>query len=173
MGGAGFHNNPGFPIPQPGFHHPMVPPPPHHNNNLFGDSSVGGAIDSRYMSGAPSMTGLLKKGAGLPTIAHTPSKPVVPNPNPKVPVFSNTRPELPPPKWYASVVPLGLDDDKHYLSELQCVLRHEFVEVFGTSQVSNIIDVFSIVCISCARFANVGVLFIISYLHQHQINANQ
>lgn len=152
MAGAGFHN-PGFPIPQPGFHHPMVPPPHHNNNNLFGNSSVGGAIDPRYMSGASSMTGLLKKSAPLPTIAHTPSKPVVPNPNPKVPVFSNIRPELPPPKWYASVVPLGLDDDKHYLSELQCVLRHEFVEVFGTSQVSSIID-YSIVCISCARYAN-------------------
>ena len=150
MGGGGFHN-PGFPIPQPGFHHPMVPPPHHHHHTLFGSNgNVGGTIDPRYMSSAPSMTGLLKSGAVLPTIAHTPSKPVIP---PKVPVFSNTRPELPPPKWYASVVPLGLDDDKHYLSELQCVLRHEFVEVFGTSQVSSIIDVFSIVCISCARFS--------------------
>ena len=166
MGGGGFHNNPGFPIPQPGFHHPMVPPPHNNNNNnLFGSSSsIRGAIDSRYMSGAQSMTGFLKKSAGLPTIAHTPSKPVIPNPNPKVPVFSNTRPELPPPKWYASVVPLGLDDDKHYLSELQCVLRHEFVEVFGTSQVSSIIDVQLCAYLVLVFLLMLG-LYYISHLH--------
>ena len=55
---------------------------------------------------------------------------------PRLPVFSNGRPELPPPKWYDASVPLGVDEDKHYLSELQCVLRSEFVEVFGTTQVS-------------------------------------
>jgi len=55
---------------------------------------------------------------------------------PRLPVFSNGRPELPPPKWYDASVPLGVDEDKHYLSELQCVLRSEFVEAFGTTQVS-------------------------------------
>lgn len=55
---------------------------------------------------------------------------------PRLPVFSNGRPELPPPKWYDASVPLGVNEDKHYLSELQCVLRSEFVEAFGTTQVS-------------------------------------
>ena len=56
--------------------------------------------------------------------------------SPKLPMFSNGRPELPPPKWYDSDVPLGVAEDRYYLSELQCVLRSEFVEAFGTTQVS-------------------------------------
>ena len=53
----------------------------------------------------------------------------------RMPNFSNGRPELPPPRWYDKAVPLGVADDKYYLSELQCVLRREFVEAFGTTQV--------------------------------------
>lgn len=49
--------------------------------------------------------------------------------------FSNGRPELPPPKWYDTSVPLGVNEDMYYLSELQCVLRSDFVEAFGTTQV--------------------------------------
>lgn len=51
-------------------------------------------------------------------------------------IFGTGRPEMPPPKWYASYMPLGLPDDKFYLSELQCLLRDEFVEIFGTTEVS-------------------------------------
>lgn len=45
------------------------------------------------------------------------------------------RPLLPTPKWFGASTPLGVYEDKFYLSELQCVLRSEFVEVFGTTQV--------------------------------------
>ena len=48
---------------------------------------------------------------------------------------------MPPPRWYDKDVMLGVEEDKYYLSELQCVLRREFIEAFGTSQVS-----FSIMC---------------------------
>lgn len=51
-------------------------------------------------------------------------------------IFGSGRPEMPPPEWYASCMPLGLSDDRFYLSELQCLLRDEFVEVFGTTEVS-------------------------------------
>jgi len=91
----------------------------------------------------PSQLGI-KQGSVLPAIAHSPQHPTktYSDPStlvPRTPVFSNSKPELPPPKWYASVVPLGVDEDKHYLSELQCVLRNEFVEAFGTTQVSSYI----------------------------------
>eukprot|EP00985_Skeletonema_marinoi_P032360 scaffold39117_cov148-Skeletonema_marinoi.AAC.6 len=49
-------------------------------------------------------------------------------------IFGSGRPEMPPPKWYASSMPLGTADDKFYLSELQCLLREDFVEVFGTTE---------------------------------------
>ncbi len=45
------------------------------------------------------------------------------------------RPLLTTPKWSGATTPLGVDEDKYYLSELQCVLRKEFVEAFGTTQV--------------------------------------
>jgi len=51
-------------------------------------------------------------------------------------IFGSGRPEMPPPEWYTSSMPLGLEEDKFYLSELQCLLRDNFVEVFGTSEVS-------------------------------------
>lgn len=51
-------------------------------------------------------------------------------------IFGSGRPEMPPPEWYASCMSLGLADDRFYLSELQCLLRDEFVEVFGTTEVS-------------------------------------
>ena len=91
----------------------------------------------------PSQLGI-KQGSVLPAIAHSPQHPTktYSDPStlvPRTPIFSNSKPELPPPKWYASVVPLGVDEDKHYLSELQCVLRNEFVEAFGTTQVSSFI----------------------------------
>jgi hypothetical protein len=40
---------------------------------------------------------------------------------------------MPPPKWYASSAPLGLMEDKYWLSELQCYLRSSFAEVFGAT----------------------------------------
>lgn len=55
---------------------------------------------------------------------------------PRLPIFSNGRPELPPPRWYDASVPLGVSEDRFYLSEMQCVLRSEFVEAFGTTHVS-------------------------------------
>jgi len=64
--------------------------------------------------------------------------PVIP---PRMPIFSNGRPELPPPRWYDASVPLGVNEDKYYLSELQCVLRSEFVEAFGTTQTDTVLPV--------------------------------
>ncbi|KAL7498365.1 hypothetical protein ACHAWT_009413 [Skeletonema menzelii] len=49
-------------------------------------------------------------------------------------IFGSGRPEMPPPKWYGSSMPLGLPDDRFYLSELQCLLRADFIEVFGTTE---------------------------------------
>jgi len=63
-------------------------------------------------------------------------------PAPRMPIFSNGRPELPPPRWYDASVPLGVSDDKYYLSELQCVLRQEFVETFGTTQTDIVLPVY-------------------------------
>ena len=51
------------------------------------------------------------------------------------PRVRRSRPELPTPEWFSASIPLGVDEDKYYLSELQCVLRSEFVEVFGTAEV--------------------------------------
>jgi hypothetical protein len=45
------------------------------------------------------------------------------------------KPELPPPKWYDSHVMLGVEEDQYYLSSLQCILRSEFIEAFGCTQV--------------------------------------
>jgi len=56
-------------------------------------------------------------------------------------IFSNGRPEMPPPRWYNAVVPLGVDEDKYWLSELHTLLRKEFVEVFGTTQTDIVIPV--------------------------------
>ncbi len=37
-------------------------------------------------------------------------------------------------KWYSGSVPLGLDDDKYWLSELQVYLRANFAEAFGATE---------------------------------------
>ena len=37
-------------------------------------------------------------------------------------------------KWYSGCVPLGLDDDKYWLSELQVFLRANFAEAFGATE---------------------------------------
>ena len=39
-------------------------------------------------------------------------------------------------RWKRVRPPGGVKEDADHLSELQCVLRSEFVEVFGTTQVS-------------------------------------
>ena len=59
--------------------------------------------------------------------------PVIP---PRIPIFSNGRPKLPPPRWYDASMPLGMNEDKYYLSKLQCVLMSEFRGAFGTTQMS-------------------------------------
>ena len=126
----------------PAIHQPMIPilVPPHHHHHpqhaghphaasiLFGPPPggqirCGGQGSSRRKSLVSPA-----RGGTLPAIAHSPNKPLS-----RMPVFHCGKPELPPPKFYASVVPLGVEDDKHYLSELQCVLRKEFVEAFGTT----------------------------------------
>ena len=43
-------------------------------------------------------------------------------------------PAMPPPKWYAGHVALGLDEDKFWLSELQVYLRSNFAEAFGATE---------------------------------------
>jgi hypothetical protein len=37
-------------------------------------------------------------------------------------------------KWYSGCVPLGLEDDKYWLSELQVYLRGNFAEAFGATE---------------------------------------
>lgn len=37
-------------------------------------------------------------------------------------------------KWYSGCVPLGLEDDKYWLSELQVFLRAHFAEAFGATE---------------------------------------
>lgn len=37
-------------------------------------------------------------------------------------------------QWYTGCVPLGLDDDKYWLSELQVYLRANFAEAFGATE---------------------------------------
>eukprot|EP00980_Cylindrotheca_fusiformis_P021681 scaffold8529_cov137-Cylindrotheca_fusiformis.AAC.11 len=39
-----------------------------------------------------------------------------------------------PKKWFAGCVPLGLEDDKYWLSELQVYLRANFAEAFGATE---------------------------------------
>lgn len=39
-----------------------------------------------------------------------------------------------PKKWFAGLVPLGLEDDKYWLSELQVYLRANFAEAFGATE---------------------------------------
>ena len=49
---------------------------------------------------------------------------------------SNANPELEDlkiDKWYSGCVPLGLDDDKYWLSELQVYLRSNFGKYFDDS----------------------------------------
>jgi tRNA(Glu) U13 pseudouridine synthase TruD len=36
--------------------------------------------------------------------------------------------------WYTGCVPLGLEDDKYWLSELQVYLRANFAEAFGATE---------------------------------------
>lgn len=40
----------------------------------------------------------------------------------------------PPPEWCNGHAALGLDEDKYWLSELQCFLRSQFAEAFGASE---------------------------------------
>ena len=39
-----------------------------------------------------------------------------------------------PKKWFSGCVPLGLEDDKYWLSELQVYLRANFAEAFGATE---------------------------------------
>lgn len=39
-----------------------------------------------------------------------------------------------PGKWFAGCVPLGVEDDKYWLSELQVYLRANFAEAFGATE---------------------------------------
>ena len=123
-------HQPMIPIPvPPHLHHPQHAGHPHAASILFGPPP-GGQIRCGGGQGSSRRKSLVSpaRGGTLPAIAHSPNKPLS-----RMPVFCNGKPELPPPKFYASVVPLGVEDDKHYLSELQCVLRKEFVEAFGTT----------------------------------------
>jgi hypothetical protein len=47
-----------------------------------------------------------------------------------------------------SCIPLGLEEDKLHLSELQCILRGEFVECFVAGKVSFLYQVLCI-CVLC------------------------
>ena len=43
-------------------------------------------------------------------------------------------------KWHDASIMLGVEEDKLYLSGLQCLLRSEFVEAFGCKEVSTYIS---------------------------------
>lgn len=43
-------------------------------------------------------------------------------------------PGQPDQKWYSGCVPLGIEDDKYWLSELQVYLRSDFAEAFGATE---------------------------------------
>ncbi len=43
-------------------------------------------------------------------------------------------PHEPEIKWFPGSVPLGLEEDKYWLSELQCYLRSNFAEVFAATE---------------------------------------
>lgn len=107
-----------------------VPVPVHNPGPPRSPSPQFGKEKGKNSRSPPSQTG------PNPTVHNPNGRIDGPAPGPRLPVFSNGRPELPPPRWYAGVTSLGVAEDKYYLSELQCVLRSEFVEAFGTMQVS-------------------------------------
>lgn len=85
-----------------------------------------------YFSDSPTLDSQDSDDVSIQDVNSAPSAPAI-----QAAVFFGTgRPEMPPPKWYTSCLPLGLEDDKFYLSELQCLLRSDFIEVFGTTEVS-------------------------------------
>ena len=133
-----------IPVPHPHHHHPQYTGHPHAASILFGPPPgrqirCGGQGSSHRKSLVSPA-----RGGTLPAIAHSPNKPLS-----RMPVFCNGKPELPPPKFYASVVPLGVEDDKHYLSELQCVLRKEFVEAFGTTTQVSEFSMYHLMILMC------------------------
>lgn len=115
------------------------------------DGSGGGGKDPQtgypYFSDSPTVASQDSSDISLPNIninnthgggnsSNSSSSAIVPPTVHAQVIFGSGRPEMPPPQWYASCMPLGLADDQFYLSELQCLLRDEFVEVFGTTEVS-------------------------------------
>jgi len=90
-----------------------------------------------YFSDSPTLDSQDSSDMSVPNINSQGSNSMIapPTGHPQV-IFGSGRPEMPPPEWYTSSMPLGLEEDKFYLSELQCLLRDNFVEVFGTSEVS-------------------------------------
>lgn len=59
-----------------------------------------------------------------------------PTEKPKCKVVTNKDGEIlqEPGKWYPGCVPLGVEDDKYWLSELQVYLRSNFAEAFGATE---------------------------------------
>lgn len=55
-------------------------------------------------------------------------------------------------KWFHGSIPLGLEDDKYWLSELQVYLRSNFAEAFGATEediAGTLIICFSVVVATC------------------------
>ena len=104
-----------------------------------------------YFSDSPTLTSQDSSEISVPNIhtsSKSPSKPATISASAATAhaqaIFGSGRPEMPPPKWYSASVPLGVDDDRYYLSELHCLLRSEFIEVFGTTEVSVLLTWFDI-----------------------------
>jgi hypothetical protein len=90
-----------------------------------------------YFSDSPTLESQDSSDMSVPNISSQGSSSMIAPPTGHAQViFGSGRPEMPPPEWYTSSMPLGLEEDKFYLSELQCLLRDDFIEVFGTSEVS-------------------------------------
>jgi hypothetical protein len=81
------------------------------------------------------------------TPSHPPSQPHPPKPSPAPssrPVSTEKTKKTvttkdgqileEPKKWFAGCVPLGVEDDKYWLSELQVYLRGNFAESFGATE---------------------------------------
>ena len=92
-----------------------------------------------------SMTGIGVSPMGIPSTPMTTPSSVVPSPrttstkkgkkSKKIPHETTELEDLKIEKWYSGCVPLGLDDDKYWLSELQVYLRANFGEFPTTGRI--------------------------------------
>lgn len=92
--------------------------------------AVGGAISPK-----PSPKESPKTKQPRPSNQPTRVSPTNDQQRPKKNLMSKDGEVLPEPgKWFHGCVPLGVEDDKYWLSELQVYLRSNFAEAFGATE---------------------------------------